>query len=169
MGTVVTTLEFLDRCHAEIAWMYRYWDGKRRGRPMPARQDIEPLEFPRLLPGTLLVDVVADPRCYVDRLVGTREALARGEDPTGKPVAETFFGLSRENVLANYDHALEHRSFLYDDDRFQAPGGRYSVEESLFLPLSSDGERLNMIMVYTHHKYGSAARTTRTSPFAPGA
>lgn len=29
----------------DIAAFYDYWDGKRRGRDMPARADIDPLEI----------------------------------------------------------------------------------------------------------------------------
>ena len=70
---------------------------------MPARRDIDPTEFVPHLPGIMLVDVVADERRYVYRLVGTREVEARGQNPTGRPVGESFHGSSRENVLRNYD------------------------------------------------------------------
>jgi hypothetical protein len=29
--------------------LYRYWDGRRNGRLMPARRDIDPVDFPALL------------------------------------------------------------------------------------------------------------------------
>jgi hypothetical protein len=70
---------------------------------MPARRDIDPTEFVPHLPGIMLVDVVADERRYVYRLVGTREVEARGQNPTGRPVGESFHGSSRENVLRNYE------------------------------------------------------------------
>ena len=77
-----------------IRALYDYWDGKRGGRRMPARPDIDPLEFVPHLPGIMLVDVVADERRFVYRLVGTREVEARGEDPTGKSVVDKYFGSS---------------------------------------------------------------------------
>jgi hypothetical protein len=51
---------------------------------MPSRADIDPTEIVPFLPGIMLVDVVADERRFVYRLVGTREVAMRGRDPTGK-------------------------------------------------------------------------------------
>ncbi|NJM91813.1 MAG: PAS domain-containing protein, partial [Rhodospirillaceae bacterium] len=69
---------------SDIAAFYAYWAGKRRGSALPARADIDPLEMVALLPGIVLIDVVADARQFVYRLVGTREVAMRGRDPTGK-------------------------------------------------------------------------------------
>ena len=80
--------DFLDRCHPAVRAIYEYWDRKRGDRRMPARRDIDPTEFVPHLPGIMLVDVVADERRYVYRLVGTREVEARGRNPTGRPVGE---------------------------------------------------------------------------------
>src|SRR3546814_17456050 len=41
-GGTWTTEAFLARCHADIRTIYAYWNGKRRGRPMPARRDLDP-------------------------------------------------------------------------------------------------------------------------------
>ena len=53
---------------------------------MPSRADIEPLDLPSYLPGIVMVDVGHDPYTLTYRLVGTREAEARGHNPTGKSV-----------------------------------------------------------------------------------
>jgi len=83
-------------CHKNVQAMYDYWLAKRGSRTMPARADLEPAEIKKLLPMMVLVDVTADARRFVYRLVGTQEAAERGSDPTGKTVAEAFFGaLSR--------------------------------------------------------------------------
>ena len=50
----------------------------------------------------VLVDVTADARRFVYRLVGTQEVAERGNDPTGKSVAEAFFGGSLEETLSCY-------------------------------------------------------------------
>jgi hypothetical protein len=42
---------------------------------------------------------------------------------------------------------------LLDPEPFMAPNGRYVTEETLFLPLSSDGINVNMVLVFTHSKY----------------
>jgi hypothetical protein len=145
-------VDFLPRCHPTVRALYEYWDRKRGGRRMPARPDIDPAEFVPHLPGIMLVDVVADERRYVYRLVGTREVEARGQNPTGRAVGESFHGSSRENVLRNYDTVCHERSPLFDDYHFAAPSGRLIDEQAIFLPLSADGETVSQIMVYTHHR-----------------
>ena len=65
--------DWLDDMPADIQALYRYWDRQRGARLMPARGDLDPLDMKPFLPGLLLVDVVADDRLYVYRLVGTRE------------------------------------------------------------------------------------------------
>jgi PAS domain len=50
---------------------YGYWLGKRQGRMMPCRSDIEPVEIPALLPYVMLIDVIADPLDFRYRLIGT--------------------------------------------------------------------------------------------------
>ena len=144
--------EFLDRCHPAVRAIHEYWERKRGARLMPARGDIDPMEFVLHLPGIMLVDVVADERRYVYRLVGTREVEARGQNPTGMSVGEKFHGSSRENVLRNYDRVCRERAALFDDYHFTSPGGRLLDEQVIFLPLSTDGENVSQILVYTHHR-----------------
>ena len=144
--------EFLDRCSPAVLEIYDYWQRKRGSRRMPQRRDIEPTELVKLLPGMMLVDVVGDERRYVYRLVGTREVEARGEDPTGKPVGEKFFGSSRENVLSNYDRVCRECIPLFDDYSFSSSGGRFVDEQVIFLPLSNNDAAVVQILVYTQHR-----------------
>ncbi len=137
-------------CHADTVTLYRYWLEKCRGRRMPSRADLDPVEIPvRLLPGITLVDVVPDERRFVYRLVGTGEVEVRGNDPTGRPVAEGFFGFSVEEALDCYSKVVEPRAPLLDDAPFVATNGRYISEETIFLPLSADGINVNMVLVFS--------------------
>lgn len=144
-----------------MAEVFRYWDRKRGDRVMPLRGDIDPNEIRRHLPGIMLVEVKRDPLDFVYRLVGTREVAARGNDPTGKRVAENRFGSNAQDVVADYERVVASRSFLYDFDKFARPGGRRVQDESLFLPLATDGEEVGQIMVYS--SYGDAWAGSRPS------
>jgi len=147
-----TSLEFLQVCSAGVAEFYGYWDRKRGDRPMPRRADIDPTEIPRHLPGIVLVEVRRDPLDFVYRLVGTREVEARGNDPTGRRVADSFFGTSADDVLKNYRHVVATGSFIYDFDKFTSPGGRFVQDESLFLPLATTTDAVGQILVYSHYQ-----------------
>ena len=132
--------------------MHRYWQDKRRGRAMPSRADIDPFELKPFLPGLILIDVVEDARRYVYRLVGTREVAMRGKDPTGKSMIEGFFAPDLAAALAIPDRVVTTRAPFFLHRAFTAPDGRIGDEDLIMLPLSNDGERVNMIMGYTHHR-----------------
>lgn len=145
-----TTLEFLDFCHPSVRDIYAYWDGKRRGRRMPSRADLDPAEMVPFLPSLILVDVVSiEPLSLTYRLVGTREVEARGRDPTNGTVADNFYCRSREDALANYRDVIERRAPLFDHGLKKSPHSRLREHGSIFLPLSQDDEVVNKIMVYT--------------------
>jgi hypothetical protein len=143
-------LEFPPTCRPETVSLYEYWLRKCGDRIMPRRADVDPAEIPpRLLPCISLVDVVPDERRYVYRLVGTADAQVRGHDPTGKSVAEGFFGPSVEDALGCYDRVVATKAPVLDPIPFTATNGRYSTEETMFLPLSDDGVNVNKIIVFS--------------------
>jgi hypothetical protein len=141
--------DFIATCHERVRDIYYYWDEKRAGRAMPRRSDLDPLEFPRLLPDIGLVDVVPDDRRYVYRLIGTNEALMRGRDPTGLAVKDAYFGTSVQSVYLNYDKVVRERQPVIDRDPSRTSDDRYICHETIFLPLSDDGERVNMVLFLT--------------------
>lgn len=140
--------DWLARSSDAIRQIYRYWRSKCAHGRMPPRRAIDPVEIPRFLPQITIVEVVPDERRYVYRLVGTREVEIRGRDPTGRSVIDGFFGPSLEDALGCYDRVVATRAPHYDDDPYVTPDGRYSDDETLFLPLSEDGETVSRILVF---------------------
>jgi len=152
---------------ADLLEMYAYWQRKRGARAMPARADLEPAEIKRLLPGMLLVDVrrSADGALeFAYRLVGTREVEMRGHDPTGKPVAEAYYGKSAELVTACYRRVVETGQPFLDEDCFHLPGQEWSPSASIYLPLSNDGARVNMVLVYSSFRWIAGGWQPDSSP-----
>jgi hypothetical protein len=144
-----------DRLPPDLHALFKYWQSKRAGRKMPSRSDLDPAELKTLLPSMILVDVLYDAAGkaeFVYRLLGTREVEIRGENPTGKRVADTFFGPSLENVIGCYQTVVDHREPYLDDDYYLRDGDDFADEANIFLPLSNDGEQVNMILVYTAYR-----------------
>jgi hypothetical protein len=140
----------IEACHETVRKLYDYWSAKRGSRAMPRRADIDPTEVKSYLPMMMLVDVTADERRFVYRLVGTAEVANRGSDPTGKSVQEAFFGGSVDETLSYYEHVVRCRApFCYRGD-YAAPDGRIETDDIIYLPLSEDGDNVNMILVYSH-------------------
>jgi hypothetical protein len=143
--------------HDSVRAVYDYWRLKAGGRSMPFRADIDPAEMKPFLPAMMLVDVVHDTRRFVYRLVGTHEVAGRGRDPTGLSVAEAFYAGSAEEALAAYEYvARERRPFCFCDP-YITPDGWEEREDTIYLPLTRDGETVGVIMVYAY-TYGFKAR-----------
>ena len=146
-------LQFPATCHEDTVTLYRYWREKCGRRRMPARADLDPLEMPpRLLPFITIVDVVPDARRFVYRLVGTGEVEARGNDPTGKSVAEGFFGYDMDEALSWYERTVQTGRPHMDAEPFIATNGRYVSAEAIFLPLSTDGTKVDKVLVFSHSR-----------------
>ena len=74
------------------------------------------------------------------------------ENPVGKRVADAFFGPTLENVLGCYQSVVDRREPYLDDDYYLRDGDYFADEANIFLPLSNDGEHVNMILVYTAYR-----------------
>lgn len=84
-----------------LAALFAYWDGKRAGRAMPTRADIDPIEMQAWLGNLLLIDVTDDGR-FVYRLYGTKFVDSFGLDMTGRSVDE-LPAEQRERVRSDYE------------------------------------------------------------------
>jgi hypothetical protein len=128
---------------------HAYWRGKVRDRTMPRRADIDPTEIPKLLPDVMLVDVLPEGR-YRYRLIGTENALAHGISATGRYLDEVLPGPEyKDHVIALYDECVAARRALYSECIFMSPQQRAPERHTkvLFMPLSEDGETVNMVFV----------------------
>jgi len=126
--------------------LFDYWEGKRGGRPLPARAALDPLDFPYALPNVALVDVLRDPLRFRFRLVGTEIVLRDGTDLTGKytddhplPEYRALLRQTYSDVVAGGQPAVFRRERLMDEKPRQ-----YEV---LYLPLAADGITIDMLLV----------------------
>lgn len=128
---------------------YEYWRRKAAGRRLPCRRDIDPIDIPKLLPDVMLVDVEPDGR-YRYRLIGTENTQAHGMKATGRYLDEVLPGPEyRNHVLALYDESVREKRALYSECLFLSPE-RLAPERHtkvLFMPLSEDGETVNIVFV----------------------
>jgi hypothetical protein len=143
-----SSLDFLHKCSPAISAFYRLWDGKRQGRTMPARQDIDVLELKPWLPGIILADVHWNPYRCLYRLVGSRVVAIKGKDPTGLPIDEGAHGGQLEETLEDYRIVTHERKLVYDWDDTAVLEQFMRYSEVLMLPLSNDDQVVNMIIAY---------------------
>jgi hypothetical protein len=132
-----------------LRFLYDYWNEKRGSRPLPARADISAFEMRPHLGWVLLVDVAKDLSQFRFRLVGTLVTEYFFEDGTGKTVEEAFAdrdpsvakSISRIFRKAARDRAVVHS---YGNALWAGPG--FEDFQAIYLPLSDDGETVNMIL-----------------------
>lgn len=124
---------------------YDYWMSKRGERRMPARRDINPLDFPYVLGNLMLMDVLRDPQRFRVRLHGVNVVARMHYDMTGKLLDEVprpewrAYILDRCRGLAASGEPL----LLLNDLLLDGWTSRY---EALWLPFSDDGVHVNLLV-----------------------
>ncbi len=135
--------------HPTHAFLRAYWEGKRRGRLMPARADIDPVEMKAHLGWIVLADVLPGCTDFRLRLVGTLVTEYFLRDNTGRTIKESFAEADpavTDSVLAAFRTVARERAPLRS---FGSPGwlGREFLDfDLLLLPLSAEGVHVDIVM-----------------------
>ncbi len=136
-----------------VRQLFDYWDACRAGRSMPSREDFDPIDLPRLMPGMILVDVEGErpdgSGIFRYRLVGSDEVEARRHNPTGKLIEDGYYASSLDSALGAYEFVRSRGIPLYDPLDFVDRRGRRVQESSILLPFSEDGVTVSQILVYS--------------------
>lgn len=140
--------------------LYHYWQSKRGARAMPGRADIDPAELRPLLPHLMLTDVVDDGRRFRYRLVGTAVADSFGKNMTGQYVDELMTGAYREFIEGLYRDIIEKKRPVYSESTYFSHQNAEMWAQRLMLPLSDDGETVNMVLSGQTFRFGSPLKTT---------
>jgi hypothetical protein len=123
------------------------WQTKRGSRIAPARRDFDPVELKPVLPCVTLVDVRHEPLDFIYRLVGTEMVRSYGHDMTGMSVRDLQVPEFRERVLRDLTELIRTREPQFTAHYFTNPAGNLRAYRLLRLPLSSDGERIDMLLL----------------------
>lgn len=140
--------EMRQRANRETQGFYDYWDGKRCGGLLPARLDLDPVEMVTWLPGLQLIDVFHNPRRLKYRLVGEVDVESRGFNPTGRWLEDGCIGISKEDVFFNYNSCIDQKVMVFDWGEYPCGSGFMQSQETLFLPLASDGDIVDMVITF---------------------
>ncbi len=127
------------------------WQAWRGNRRLPARSDFQPEDLRYLLGSLFLLDVVppsqpgAAPR-FRYRLFGSRVAQYRGFDLTGRYLDQHPDPAFAAAASHAYAPILAARRPLWADVNGHSAAGMHFQFEALVLPLSSDGENIDMVL-----------------------
>ncbi len=126
-----------------------YWHAQRGERRLPSRGDLDPLDFPWLLGNISLADVLRDTAGNLRfrlRLVGTLAVERFGYDPSGRFIDDLPEPDYRDRLRIKY-HEVIRRGVPLVEQLDMMIDERSHVYEILRLPLASDGETIDMILL----------------------
>jgi hypothetical protein len=132
---------------AVLSALWAYWQGKRGGRAMPCRRDIDPTEIPRLLPHLQLVEFLEAEDRFRYRLSGTAIAAAYGRELTGRFVDEVIPEPRRTLALHHCRLVRETAQPIFARTQYLSPVGAELVASRLILPLGDDPPRVTMLLI----------------------
>jgi len=132
-----------------LAFLKDYWDQKRGTRAVPARADINPAEMKKHIRAIVLVEALPDFADFRYRMIGTDVTDHMLGDATGKTVREAFVRYGQaaaDGAVAGYAHvARNHVAMrLYGSCAWLLHP--HLDFDSIHLPLSDDGVKVNMIL-----------------------
>lgn len=125
--------------------LHAYWESRKQGRKFPSRRDIDPADLVRHLGNVFLIDVSHDPLRLRYRLLGTRIAEVMRRDSTGKYYDEIYAPELLEAIYRSFRWMFENERPLRTHGDTFYPDRNFYTYEALNLPLSSDGETIDMV------------------------
>jgi len=138
-----------DSCHPGVRAITRYWESIHPPQGLPGRQHFDPVAIPSLLPNIRLIDVVGPPFRFRVRLTGTRLTEFFGASDTGRWMDEIYPNFEETEPYGNYVQICETRSPNWHIGHCQLRSQSECLEyERVQLPFASDGETVDMILVY---------------------
>jgi hypothetical protein len=129
-------------------FLFRYWEQKRAGRPIPDRADIDPAEIaPAMLPHLMLLDLREGPAGARFRLIGTAIVDRMGRDATGKHAHEIMSGSALALFERTMDDLIRYRAPIYNESGSGDPALSYLNARRLHLPLSRGSAEVALALV----------------------
>ena len=137
----------LEFSYPEQQQLYDYWDSKRGGRFAPSRGDIDPIDFPHLLPNLCIYKIHRNPLRYEVTLMGTRVVEIWGVDYTGKFVEDVLLGPVYDQVTEQFRHIVNNKEPTLHDLDANWLDKDYIKYSRLMLPLSENGINVDRLLL----------------------
>ncbi|PJI42090.1 PAS domain-containing protein [Ferrovibrio sp.] len=140
----------LESATPRLRQAFEYWTAKCGGRSMPARADIDPAEIKPLLPYLILMEVRRDtkpgwPLDFRYRLIGTVTDAMMNARYTWKCMSDLPHQQPDSRIWRNLASVTETRQPQVSRVPYVGPHKDFMSVVDLVMPLSSDGETVNML------------------------
>ena len=150
-----TTIDPQNIENPTLAAVHAYWLAKRGSRTMPARADINPVELREHLGWIMMIEVMDNCSDFRYRLIGTKVTRYFLTNSTGCTVSEAYgpFGETAvKGVKAVYRKSARDKIVVRAEGKanwitdWKEETRDFPHFDSLYLPLSDDGETCNILM-----------------------
>lgn len=148
----------------QLKALHEIWQGRCRGRRVPARADFDPIDLKTHLGNLFLIDVERTPLRFRVRLIGTRITTVVQRDVTGMYLDQIYAGKLFESLFEALSWVADARAPLRVHSRAGHPRNPFYLYEGLLLPLSADGETVNMVLGGLHFTPEIAAKGELSLP-----
>lgn len=112
---------------------------------MPARSDLDPIDIPRLLPYTMLINVTVDPIDFSYRLVGSEISQRSAGEYTGIRLVDLPHQRPPSQIWDLFATAAQERGPLCALIPRVGAMGKGDGVQILVMPLSRDGQQVDML------------------------
>ncbi len=148
MGHIGSEAIFLDApCDPDLERLFRHWNAVRASRTMPTPQDIDLSAITNLLPYIFIYKISSDLRSYVVHFVGQELVRFVGGDLRGRRAGSAMPQYAAGLISQILDVVAAKRApkFRAGKTHWHKDKPHHSFE-ACFLPLSSDGKTVNVIL-----------------------
>jgi len=131
-----------------LGTLLHYWEARRGGRDIPARADIDPVHFPRLLPHVFMIRVDRDPLTFVYSLAGGENVEAHGYNFTGMDVRklDSIWPGYGSSLSEFYSHVVQRREVVAASGSMSFVDREFRAFEAIYLPLAAPDGSVGHIM-----------------------
>ena len=148
MKTLTTEMAAAMIHHEEV---FRYWKQQKQSSRLPARADIDPCGFRKVLPTISLIDVLEpepqnNPLAFRQRLAGTELYSAYGTEITGKRLNEIYNPSQADYWARELSEIVTTKKPNIGLYPLSATGSKGLYLFWLRMPLAKDGFKVDMIL-----------------------
>ncbi|WP_193369623.1 PAS domain-containing protein [Pelagibius marinus] len=133
-----------------LAELYSYWTERSRGRKVPTRADIDPVDIPQLLPHLTLTEMVPAQTArgfrIRYRLAGTEIESHFGCPLTNRYLDDLVTGPFVDFAMELHERVRTEKEPIYTEVLFGSDEAEALYAKRLMLPLSEDGQTVNLML-----------------------
>lgn len=151
---------------------YQLWSKSADGRPLPALRDFDSADLAPFRDESFVVGFEEEDYLQpVYRFVGKKIQDMAGEISQNSPVRGTAPGSVLDRIADHYLEAVAHKSPVAFDAEFERDDGSEVFYRGILLPLSEDGETVDLLMGVLSWKVeaAAAAESVSSTPKQPPA